>query len=71
MVGASGEDTNLREERRGSKIKASLSRAPKRLKLRVRLQGSKPDANEGLQLLLCSIHAVLSLLSHQQQIDCV
>lgn len=38
-----------REKRRGSKIKASLSRAPKRLKLRVRVQGSIPDANEGLQ----------------------
>lgn len=60
-----------REKRRGSKIKASLSRAPKRLKLRVRVQGSIPDANEGLQFLLCSIHALLGLFSHQQQIDCV
>lgn len=54
MVGACGEDAKG-EETRESKIKASLSRAPKRLKLRVRVQGSIPDANEGLQFLLCSI----------------
>lgn len=59
-----------REKRRGSKIKASLSRAPKRLKLRGRVQGSILDANEGLQFLLCSIHTLFSLFSHQHQIDC-